>query len=279
MPDSYCYIFVALPCEAKPVIEHFELKKELSITAFSIYRNSNLTLTVTGIGKSAMAAGVAYSLALFPSPALPVLLNIGIAGHGTHALGSVFSADKIVDQDSGRSYYPQLVTTPACSTLTITTVSRPKSDYPVASLYEMEASAFYEAAIRFSSSELIQCIKVISDNKSNPTEQIKPAQVSLWIKDALSIIEEYAQQLSQLALLDKPVEENHFDEIAAQWRFSSNEKLQLKSLLNKRAVLMPQKTLDLTALSLGSGKVVLNHLRKEIDEQVFGGFSANIGYE
>lgn len=273
MPDSYCYIFVALPCEAKPLIEHFKLKKELSITAFSIYRNSNLTLTVTGIGKSAMAAGVAYSLALFPSPALPVLLNIGIAGHATHDLGSVFSTDKIVDQDSGRSYYPQLVTTPVCSTLTVTTVSRPQPDYPTAaSLYEMEAAAFYETAIRFSSSELIQCIKVISDNKHNPTEQIKPAQVSLWIQGALPVIEEYAQQLSRLALLDKSIEENHFDEISAQWRFSSNEKLQLKSLLNKRAVLMPQKALDLAELSPGSGKVVLNYLRKEIDEQAFGGF-------
>lgn len=272
MPDSDCYIFVALPCEAKPLIEHFKLKKELSITAFSIYRNSHLTLTVTGIGKSAMAAGVAYSLALFPSPALPVLLNIGIAGHGTHALGSVFAADKIVDQDSGRSYYPQLVARPACSTLTVTTVSRPQPDYPSASLYEMEATAFYETATHFSSSELIQCIKVISDNKHNPTVQIKPAQVSLWIQGALPIIEEYAQQLSQLALLDTRVEENHFDGITAQWRFSSNEKLQLKSLLNKRAVLMPQKTLDLVELSPGSGKVVLNYLQKEIDEQAFGGF-------
>lgn len=274
MSDPFCYIFVALPCEAKPLIEHFKLKKDLSTTAFGIYRNNNftVTVTVTGIGKSAMAAGVAYCLALFPSPALPVLLNIGIAGHGMHALGSVFSADKIVDQDSGRSYYPQLVATPPCSTLTVTTVSRPQSDYPSASLYEMEAAAFYETAMRFSSSELIQCIKVISDNKLNHTGQIKAAQVSLWIQSALPMIEEYNQQLRQLALLDKQVKESYFDEVAAQWRFSSNEKLQLKKLLNKRAILMPQKALDLAVFSPGSGKVVLNHLRKEIDEQVFGGF-------
>ena len=272
MPDAFCYIFVALPCEAKPLIAHFKLKKELSISVFSIYRNAHISLTVTGIGKSAMAAGVAYSLALFPSSALPVLLNIGIAGHGTHVLGSIFSADKIVDQESGRSYYPQLVVTPPSPTHKIITVSKPQLGYLGTSLYEMEASAFYETAIRFSSSELIQCIKIISDNKSNPTEKIKPAQVSDWIRDALPLIEEYTQQLSQLAQLDKPMVTDHFAEIIAQWRFSSNEQLQLKSLLNKRAILIQHKTLDLSELSSGSGKLVLNHLRKEIDEQAFGGF-------
>ncbi|SMG63187.1 hypothetical protein BMETH_1512_0 [methanotrophic bacterial endosymbiont of Bathymodiolus sp.] len=40
MSASNCYLFVALPCEAKPLIEHFKLKKELSIHAFSIYRNA-----------------------------------------------------------------------------------------------------------------------------------------------------------------------------------------------------------------------------------------------
>lgn len=272
MPEAFCYFFVALPCEAKPLIAHFKLKKELSISAFSIYRNAQISLTVTGIGKSAMAAGVAYSLALFPGSSLPVLLNIGIAGHSRHPLGSIFSADKIVDQDSGRSYYPQLVARPPCPTQTIITVAKPQLDYPSASLYEMEASAFYEAAIRFSSSELIQCIKIISDNKSNPTEHIKAAQVSDWIQGALPIIEKYTQQLSQLAQLNKSVEKNHFNEITAQWRFSSNEQLQLKSLLNKRAILIQHKTLDLTDLPSGSGKLVLNYLRKEIDEQAFGGF-------
>jgi len=270
--DSNCFIFVALPCEAKPLIEHFKLKKELSIHAFSIYRNAHLCLTVTGVGKSAMAAGVAYSLALFPSSALPVLLNIGIAGHRTHALGSVLATDKIIDQDSGRNYYPQLVATPPCATHTIVTVSRPQLEYPGESLYEMEAAAFYETAVRFSSSELIQCIKIISDNKSNSIEQIKAAQVSHWIRDALPVIEEYAQQLSQLAVLNKPVATNRFAYIITQWHFSSHEQLQLKNLLNKRAILIPHQSLNLTDLSSGSGKLVLNYLRQEIDDHAFGGF-------
>jgi hypothetical protein len=46
----------------------------------------------------------------------------------------------------------------------------------------------------------------------------------------------------------------------------------IKNLLNKRAILIPHQSLDLTGLSSGSGKRVLNYLRQEIDEHAFGGF-------
>lgn len=272
MSDSHCYLFVALPCEAKPLINHFKLKKELSITAFTLYRSREITLTVTGIGKSAMAAGVAYTLALFPTSRLAVLLNIGIAGHISQALGSVFVIEKITDQETERCFYPQLVISPPCAMRTLITVAQVQPGYASGSVYEMEASAFYETAIRFSSAELIQCIKIISDNTDNPTTQIKPVQVSLWIGDALPIIDDYRQQLSQLAMQDKPIVTAGYDAMIAQWRFSSYEKLQLKNLLNKRAVLMPDKTLVLAELATESGKGVLNYLREEIAAQAFGGF-------
>ncbi len=272
--EVYCYFFAALPCEAKPLIEHFKLKKELSCTAFTIYRNSQITLTVTGIGKSSMAAGVAYTLALFSAPTLPVLMNVGIAGHGSYQLGSVFAADKITDQESGRSYYPQLIVNPPCPTQAFTTVVQPQLEYPSESLYEMEASAFYEIAIRFSSNELIQCIKIISDNKNNPSTQIKPAQVSRWLSDVLPLIEKYYSQLSRLASMSQTqlAHTVNYAEIITNWHFTTSEKLQLSNLLSKRSILTQHKPLDLTDISAASGKAVLKYLRAEVDKQAFGGF-------
>ena len=274
MTELHRYLFAALPCEAKPFINHFKLKKELSVTAFTIYRSADITLTVTGLGKSAMAAGVAYTLALFPAARLPVLLNIGIAGHCSHELGAAFVIEKITDQETGRNYYPQLITSPPCPTHTLITVGQAQPDYPFDSLYEMEASAFYETAIRFSSSELIQCIKIISDNKNNPSSQIKPAQVSSWVSDALPTIEEYSKQLSQLAGLNQPsiASANSYAEMILKWHFTNSEKLQLNSLLNKRGVLTGNKLLNLDEMPQSSAKEVLSYLRKEVDEQVFGGF-------
>ena len=117
------FIYAALPCEAKPLVEHFGLKKSTSIQPFAVYVKESICLTVTGIGKSAMAAGVAYTQALFSGVEHPVLVNIGIAGHKHHALGSLFLIDKITDFDSMRSYYPPLIFTPPCPTSPIQTVS------------------------------------------------------------------------------------------------------------------------------------------------------------
>jgi len=267
-----CYFFAALPCEAKPLISHFKLKKELSVTAFTIYRNGGITLTVTGLGKSAMAAGVAYTLALFPAPRLPVLLNIGIAGHRSYQLGSVFAAEKITDQETERKHYPQWVISPPCPTHTLTTVAQAQSDYASDSIYEMEASAFYETAIRFSSSELIHCIKIISDNQDNPCTQIKPDQVSQWIVDALPIIEKMRQQLNELAELNQSSNTDSYTEIITQWHFTSSEKIQLNGLLNKRSILIKDKPLNLIEMPQSKAKEVLNYLREELNAQAFGGF-------
>ncbi len=270
-PLGQVYLFAAFPAEAKPLVSHFKLKKELSVTAFTIYRNAELTLTVTGLGKAAMAAGLAYTLALFPADAVPILLNVGIAGHQDHPLGSIFCAEKIIDQDSQRVYYPQLVVTPPCPSQMITTVSLPELTYAGTSLYEMEASAFYETAIRFSSSELIQCIKVVSDNQANPAAQIKPAQASQLMMTAIPIIEEYITLLSQLALLSQNFKSPFYTEIIAQAHFTNQQKLQLKALLSKRAVLMINK-LDITELAQNSAKLILERLQQEINQHTFGGF-------
>jgi len=272
MSEVHCYFFAALPCEAKPLIEHFKLKKDLSVSAFTIYRNTDITLTVTGVGKTAMAAGVAYTLALFPAMNLPALLNIGIAGHHSHGLGTAYVIEKISDQETGRSYYPQLVVTPPCLTHALVTVAQAQADYESNAIYEMEASAFYEIAMRLCSSELIQCIKVISDNKDNPSTQIKPAQVSRWVSDILPLIEKFSEQIRTLASLSMPLNTARYTEIITQWHFTKNEKIQLSSLLNKRTVLIKDRALDITKLPQTSAKEVLIFLREEVDRQVFGGF-------
>jgi nucleoside phosphorylase len=273
MQEAPVYIFAALPCEAKPLIAYFKLKKETSISPFAIYRRDSLTLTVSGVGKSAMAAAVAYTSALFPANSLAVMLNIGVAGHKSHELGALFAAEKITDQDSNKSYYPQLVVNLPCLTQGITTVSQPQLHYKTESLYDMEASAFYEAAIRFSSSELIQSLKVISDNENNEIEQITPAKVSVWLEKQLNVIDTCIKKLQALANEHKVLELNEYPEIIQQWRLSSNERLQLKRLLSRWEVLSNGKALDLKRQQDLTGKQFLVYLQKRISEQGFGGFN------
>jgi len=272
MQSPPIYLFAALPCEAKPLIAHFKLKKVTTINHFAIYTRDSMTLTVTGIGKSAMAAAVAYTLAVFPAQSLAVLVNIGIAGHKTHPLGGLFSAEKIIDTENKQAYYPQLMALSRCPTLAIHTVAQAQLHYNSEAMYEMEASAFYETAARFTSSELIQCLKIISDNEQHAVEQITPAKVSEWIAAQISPISDYLHQLQTLAAEAKTVDLMDYQTISQQWRLTHNQQLQLKRLLSQYQLLSNNKILDLSQQQDLSSKALLRYLQQHIAALPFGGF-------
>ena len=57
-------IATALMIEATPIIEHFNLKKDISIHAYPVYRNSNIALIVSGTGKVKIAMAMTYLLTI-----------------------------------------------------------------------------------------------------------------------------------------------------------------------------------------------------------------------
>ncbi|MGZ5006474.1 MAG: 5'-methylthioadenosine/S-adenosylhomocysteine nucleosidase family protein [Methylobacter sp.] len=264
------FIYAALPCEAKPLVEHFNLKKDTSVQPFALYRNRDICLTVTGLGKSAMAAGVAYSQALFTPVDYPVLINIGIAGHKDNAIGSLFLIDKITDADTRKSYYPPLVFTPPCLSACIQTVSLPQLDYEPDCLCDMEASAFYETALRFSSGELIHCLKVISDNQLSPAENIEAKQVAVLIAAHLAAIEALLAELSRLRKLIKPPEQPElFEQLTRRYRFTVSEQGQLKNQLSRWMTLTQNQVLEFDETGFHKGKDVLLWLDRQINRIEF----------
>jgi adenosylhomocysteine nucleosidase len=263
------FIYTALPCEAKPLVEYFDLKKDVSVQPFAVYVNHDICLTVTGLGKSAMAAGVAYTQALFAKVEHPVILNIGIAGHKDHLLGDLFLIDKIIDIDSQKSYYPSLVFTPPCPTGSIQTSSKPQLNYESAHLCDMEASAFYETAVRFSSSEFILCLKVISDNQLSTVENIQPKQVSALIAAHLATVESLLARAATQAELITTTESRLVEHLIQRYRFTVNERMQLKNQLSRWNVVTNHQSLDLDETGLRSAKDVLHWLDQRINNTDF----------
>jgi nucleoside phosphorylase len=263
------FIYVALPCEAKPLVEHFNLKKMIAVQPFAVYLNQDICLTVTGLGKSAMAAGVAYTQALFTSAGHPVLINIGIAGHKNHALGSLFLIDKITDVDSHKSYYPSLVFTPSCPTAGIQTVSRPKLIYDLHYLCDMEASAFYESAVRFSTGELIHCLKIISDNELAPAQNIQAKQVTQLISAHISTIEVLLAKLNRLGRLIAVPELESFIKLTQRYHFTVNEQGQLRNQLSRWATLTRNELPEFVENRFQTGKEVLLWLDQELNKIEF----------
>jgi adenosylhomocysteine nucleosidase len=263
------FIYTALPCEAKPLVKHFDLKKNVSIEPFAVYFNDDICLTVSGLGKSAMAAGVAYTQALFASVEHPVIVNIGIAGHKNHALGSLFLIDKIIDVDSQKNYFPPLVFSPPCPTDSIQTASRPQLDYDLPHLCDMEASAFYETATRFASGELILCLKVISDNQLSPAENIQPKQVSALIAAHVLTIETVLSQATGLAEQITTLKPIQFEQLLQHYYFTASERMKLNNQLARWTALTRKPIPDFDETRLHKGKDVLNWLDQLIGKTDF----------
>ncbi len=260
------FIYTALECEAKALIRKFELKKDSSVHPFAIYRNDVMLLCVTGIGKVAMAAGVAYSQALYAKVSNPIMLNIGIAGHKNLQIGELRVASKVIDADSSRVFYPQLIgqSWPESSSVRSTTVAN--TNYTAEVLNDMEASAFYETAVKFSSCELIHCLKVVSDNESSAVEQITPKRVEQWMAVHQQQLNEIFQFLHTQRQLIIPDALQEYEEILSRWHFSVSGQVKLQGLLRRWKVLSGDNWLEKQSVDFASGKQLLRCLQQDIAE-------------
>ncbi|NOQ34865.1 MAG: hypothetical protein GQ569_03115 [Methylococcaceae bacterium] len=264
-----CFIFTALPCEAKPFIAHFKLKKSQTPQPFSIYTGERQVLVVAGSGKISMAAAVAYALAKFPAIENPVLINAGIAGHQTAALGELFNAHKITDADSGKNFYPQLITKNTCPSLPVYTVSKPETQYQNDCLYEMEASGFFEIATRFTTAELIQVFKVVSDNQISGIEGINAKKVTEWLALQVEEIAAMIQPLQTLADEQSQSTQRYYADLLERYHFTVSSQHQLKAQLQRWDVLTNHAELDFSTHEFRNGKAVLQWLNKQIESQTF----------
>ncbi len=261
------HFLTALSCEAKPLKAKYHLSRLMTEDAFDVYRNDDITLTVTGIGKTSMAAATAYTHVLFGKCTPSVWLNVGIVGHASHEVGSGFIVHKIIDHDRAQQWYPPLVYRPPCLTEALRTVSTPEFGYAQPELYDMEGSGFYETATRFAPSELVQCVKVVSDNSDSSATALRPNQVSTLIEQQLEKIDLLLSLQRELAGLLYHTDPDLLSTITQQWRFSVDQKRQLRVLLNRWSILVPDQMLDLDDQSnLTNASEVIRWLRDRVDQ-------------
>ncbi|GAB4263655.1 MAG: hypothetical protein Kow0065_14420 [Methylomicrobium sp.] len=262
---STIFLTTALPCEAKPLIAHFKLKKATDLHAFEIYRNGKMHLTVTGPGKIAMSAGVAYTRASIGAINNAISINIGVAGHRAHPLGSAWTCHKISDLETGKSFYPMPVYGISCATMSILTASKPQLDYDHEHLCDMEASAFFETAAKFSTSELIQCFKIVSDNLDAPGPHLDPAHVSASIRNNIdglaALIETLERRVKSIETTDHP----DFERCVRHYRLTVSQQLRLKALLSRLSALLNGAHTPIDTENIPSGKALLEELTRRID--------------
>lgn len=133
----------------------------------------------------------------------------------------------------------------------------------------MEASAYFETATRFSAAELVQCLKVVSDNRSSPAENITPRQVSALIATHIATLEGLLAELTRLSgLITEPVN-GMFADLIKRYRFTVSEQTQLKKQLNRWGCLTDYQLAEIDETGLRSAKDVLNWLERKIGNRDF----------
>ena len=261
-------IVVALPAEARPLLDHFKLRDKQHNTAFPLYRKADMALIVSGPGKVAAAAATALLAGVTTSPGTRAWLNIGIAGHAQHTIGSGFMAHRITDSASGKSWYPPQLLDLSIPTDTVITVDLPENSYPADALYEMEASGFFPVACRFSSSELAQCFKVVSDNKTRGSSAVTAKLCTQLINDRLADIDSLVNALAAMADDYSAWHAPHPDleQLATRWRFSVTQQHQLAGLARRWKVLAADQPIWLEQLEkTRSAAAVLSCLEQHLE--------------
>lgn len=161
------YIFSAFYAEAKNIIDHYGLKKEKSpeMVRFDVFANESIRLVITGVGEINAVAAVSNIGGAYGISPDDEILNVGCgAGFSSDiCLGSIFLGNKLTEQMTGRTFYPDMLMKANFRECEIVTVARVLNEGCDSVVYDMEAAAVYQAAAFFVGPHRMHFIKLVSD--------------------------------------------------------------------------------------------------------------------
>lgn len=161
------YIFSAFYAEAKNIIDHYGLKKEKSpeMVRFDVFANDSIRLVITGVGEINAAAAVSNIGGAYGISPDDEILNVGCgAGFSSDiCMGSIFLGNKLTEQMTGRTFYPDMLMKANFRECEIVTVARVLNEGCDSVVYDMEAAAVYQAAAFFVGPHRMHFIKLVSD--------------------------------------------------------------------------------------------------------------------
>ncbi len=224
------HLVVALSCEARPLARLLRLKGDPAHRAFRLFVGDGADLVVTGVGKVAAAAGTAYMAAAIDARPDDVWINVGVGGHRSEALGSVWTAHTIRDAGSGRHWHPPRTATEGFAAAEVVTIEEVEREYPRECVYEMEAAGFWPTATRFTAAELCQVVKVVSDGPGSSVDEVVAERVEGLITAALPTLSDLLDSLRDLASAAPPAPPALASELLERWHFSLTQRRQLERL-------------------------------------------------
>ena len=227
-------ILTALKAESEPLIDYFRLSKSKSFD-FPVFENEALDLSLIGLGvgkakiepriKEFMNS-IEYSFIQF--------INIGIAGSDeTYSeIGELFLINKIIDENSGLSYYPDILIDHKMVESKLTTVEKVVNDKDnqYDSLVDMEASEIFKVCSRILPVHNVAFIKVVSDHMQIDPIKLSGNMISSLITDKLGVIKIFLDRFNSLKTVDHPI----LSQMDIDWIYKNKRQLLLTETQTKQ---------------------------------------------
>lgn len=261
-------VVTALQHEAKPLIDFYRLKPVQS-NPYKVYKNNQIALIVSGVGKKNSFNAVHYLQDYCGKNKNCGWLNIGVGGQSSGTLGEGALAHKITDLKTKKSWYPPRIIKTNLQSEAVYTVEEVEMKYKGNQIYDMEASGFYEAASSCSTSELVQCFKIISDNRAVSSQKVSGVRVREWVTKNLDSIDTLVKELSKLSseLSDLELKTEALDPFLKCWHFTVTQTHQLRRRLACLETLDPKQNWVSKVSKFKKAKEILAFLDEQINSQ------------
>lgn len=231
------YICTALYLEAKPFIEKYNLKKDTKHEKFQIFENNYIKLIITGSGKVKAAIALSYLLSNIKINPKDIFINFGTCGcnNKNYPKGSLFLCNKIIDFETKKTYFPDLLyknnfLEESIETHSIIINNSINLNGP---LFDMESSGIYQCASLFFKLDKIFFIKCISDylSDSSTASLVEiSTNINLNIEKVFTFIESLSSKLGskKAALSDDEIK--FINKISTNMKFSETMKNEFKQI-------------------------------------------------
>lgn len=178
-------IVTALMCEATPLIDFYQLKKQVKLVDFHHYRSNKIDLIVVGVGALKASQGVCSFCDSYTLSLPKIWLNVGVAGAKNYAVGELCWVDEIkgmrIASINGNGAIIKLFS-----------LSLPDFNYHANALFDMEAENILETLLQKCVDFMPRnffCAKVISDNSLMTLQEINKSSVSQLIRHRIEEID------------------------------------------------------------------------------------------
>ena len=228
------HFVVATNSEARPLIDLFKLKKIKGLKQSFIYSNQQISLTISGIGKVNAAIGVTQTYYYYNQKNDNIWINIGLAGHKYLKVGDICTINKITDNETKKNFFP-FINKFQMQNQECLSVGIQKKNY-TSKVYDMESFGFYQSACKYSSKELLQIVKIISDNQFESIDFKNKEVVYNIIFSQRKLINELCSFMLNLKKEFYPtcneIIEGELNNLFTKIKFTFTEREQMKALLN-----------------------------------------------